>query len=119
VKAGRLKSRARVHRVSEWRDEYRQTRRGWTEVAETWAEVRPLKILLESYGAGEEARGTMELEAHGQTEMREDDIVEFYAGPMAYTQWRVAGPPLRNAFGELFAPLVKSHEDLGANEVVG
>jgi head-tail adaptor len=112
VKAGRLKSRARIHRVSPSRDEYRQTHRSFSVVGETWTEVRPLKILRESYGAGEQAEGTMEAEMHGQTDLQADDVLEIYAGPMAGTQWRVSGPPLRNAFGELFAPLTKSHEAL-------
>lgn len=91
MRAGHLRSRGRIYREIETRDEYRNTIKTWVVVGTTWMEVRPPKRLLTSFGAGEISTGTMEVELRPM-DLKANDVIKIYAGPESGTQWRVINP---------------------------
>lgn len=103
MRAGALRSRARIRRPVETRDQHRNTVVTWSVSEMIWVAMRPPRRMLASTGAGEQADGTMEVEMRDRVTVNMRDILEVISGPEAGTNWRVTTPPHRPGRGDLFA----------------
>lgn len=89
MRAGRLRSRVRIHRPREVRGALGETVTAHDAVASAWVQMGVPERRLLSYGAGELPDGSVGLETHGAVDLRARDVVEVLAGPEAGTRWTV------------------------------
>jgi hypothetical protein len=119
VRAGRLRSRARIWRPVETQDRLRQTVVSLEYVGRAWLEVRPPRRMLSTFGAGEQVEGAMEAEMRAGVDLRARDVLEIYAGPERGTTWRATTPPHRPGRGELVIGLEVYHAEVPAPPAEG